>query len=108
MTTLRDVGDLTTNVVYSPNGRLLVTGAGIDDDSTITVWSATSGAKRLAFDVDHDVTQVGYSPDGLVLATGAGAATSRSGTRPQDGGCAAFRPTTSMSAAWCSPPTAIS
>lgn len=70
VTTLRDVGDLTTNVVYSPNGRLLVTAASSDDDSTITVWGATSGVKRLAFDVDHTVMQVGFSPDGRVLATG--------------------------------------
>jgi WD40 repeat protein len=59
---------LITNVVFSPDGRTVFTGA---DDTFVRQWEAATGAEIRAFSGGgKDIYGVAISPDGRVLAAG--------------------------------------
>jgi WD40 repeat protein len=53
--------------VFSPNGRWIASGSG---DGKVTVWNATNGKERCAFQAHKEhMRHVDFSPDGRRLAT---------------------------------------
>jgi uncharacterized protein YjbI with pentapeptide repeats len=65
-----------TSVAFSPDGRLLASGAGglsYEEDNTVWLWDVVEGREqaRLRGHTSR-VTSVAFSPDGRLLASGAG------------------------------------
>lgn len=58
-------------VAFSPNNQLFVSGS---DDSTLTLWNATSGKelRRLSGDSSAGVNAVAFSPDDQTIVSGGG------------------------------------
>jgi WD40 repeat protein len=59
----------TTSVAFSPNGRILASGASCG--TTITLWDLRSGKELKTLSGNFDgVSSVAFSPDGRTLASG--------------------------------------
>jgi WD40 repeat protein len=58
-------------VAFSPDGKLLATGAGgtADNPGELILWDATSGKVRARSATEKSVRAVAFSPDGKTLAT---------------------------------------
>jgi RNA polymerase sigma factor (sigma-70 family) len=63
-------------VAFSPDGKLVVSGGGKEDDNFIDVWEATTGQLVRRFEGHHSrVSAVTFASDGLTIASGAGDST---------------------------------
>jgi len=69
-----DHGGGVNGVVFSPDGKYLVTASA---DKTARVWDAASGEEVARMDHDDAVNGVAFSPDGEYLATGSKDKTAR-------------------------------
>jgi len=68
--TLRGDQAAITRLAWSPDGRMLASGAG---DSAVRIWDAETGeAQRTVIGQSDIVYSVAWSPDGRMLASGAG------------------------------------
>ena len=66
-----------TSIAYSPDGAMLASGGG-REDNTIRLWDATTGEhKRTLTGHGWTVHSVAFSPDGKMLASGSGDQTVR-------------------------------
>ena len=90
-------------VAFSPNGRLLATSTGpAGDNSTVLLWSTSTGAKRLPVaNGQSEILRLAFSPDGQILAATDDEnlaalwdlrTDKELGELPGDAGCVAFDP----------------
>jgi len=63
--TIKGNTDSVRSVVYSPDGRSLLSGA---EDKTIRLWETATGKQLCRWDVGEKVNQVALSPDGSNVA----------------------------------------
>jgi WD40 repeat protein len=59
-------------VAFSPDGKLLASGAGEDggSDNTVRIWDVATGAERVRLVHRNSVYSVAFSPDGKIIASG--------------------------------------
>lgn len=63
--------DRVLSVAYSPDGDLIVSGGGGEDDQAIRIWDAQTGHQEPELrGHDSGVTSLAFSPDGSLLASG--------------------------------------
>jgi WD40 repeat protein len=68
MSTLRSRGVPIRTLAFSPDGRLLATGA---EDGGVEVWEATAGKLLHSFPPnDYAINALAFSPDGKLLVAG--------------------------------------